>query len=234
MSDPTDGADDPGVASGASSNGASGEASSGRTSYLRAVREAYDELARVHREARTAVSEPGIDHVDSVARDVPDGARVLDAGCGSGVPVLSRFDLGFDVVGLDLSRAQLVRAKERSPTAGLVQGDMTALPFADGSFAGLVALHSIIHVPREAHAAVYREFHRVLADGAPALVTTGTDAYEGGTPNWLGSGVEMHWSFPSTAATLASLREAGFAVEDETRVPDEHGGGEFLFVRVRA
>ncbi|GGM71268.1 SAM-dependent methyltransferase [Halarchaeum rubridurum] len=206
----------------------------GRASYLRAVHEAYDELARVHREARTAVGEPGIDQVDAVARDLPDGARVLDAGCGSGVPVLSRFDLAFDVVGLDLSREQLERAHERSPTAGLVQGDMTSLPFADDAFDGLVALHSIIHVPREAHPRVYREFHRVLADGAPALVTTGTDAYEGGTPNWLGSGVEMHWSFPAAEETLTSLRAAGFAVEEETRVPDEHGGGEFLFVRVRA
>lgn len=206
----------------------------GRASYLHAVREGYDELARVHREARTAVGEPGIDHVDAVARDLPDGALVLDAGCGAGVPVLSRFDLAFDVVGLDLSREQLGRAHERSPTAGLVQGDMSALPFRDGVFDGLVALHSIIHVPREAHASVYGEFHRVLADGAPALVTTGTDAYEGGTPNWLGSGVEMHWSFPVAEETLASLRDAGFTVEEETRVPDEHGGGEFLFVRVRA
>ncbi|MFB6078128.1 MAG: class I SAM-dependent methyltransferase [Halarchaeum sp.] len=207
---------------------------SGRASYLRAVREGYDELARVHREARTAVSEPGIDQVDAVARDLPDGARVLDAGCGAGTPVLSRFDLSFDVVGLDLSREQLERAHERSPTAGLVQGDMTALPFRDAAFDGLVALHSIIHVPRDAHEAVYREFRRVLRDGAPALVTTGTDAYEGGTPNWLDSGVEMHWSFPAAEDTLASLRAAGFDVEEESRVPDEHGGGEFLFVRVRA
>jgi len=210
------------------------EDDTGRSSYLRAVREGYDELARLHREARTAVGEPGIDQVDAVARDLPDGARVLDAGCGAGVPVLSRFDLAFDVVGLDLSREQLRRAHERSPTAALVQGDMTALPFRDGVFDGLVALHSIIHVPREAHDAVYREFHRVLAAGAPALVTTGTDAYEGGTPNWLGSGVEMQWSFPAAAETLSALEAAGFTVEEETRVPDEHGGGEFLFVRVRA
>ncbi|GAD53482.1 methyltransferase [Halarchaeum acidiphilum MH1-52-1] len=211
-----------------------GDDADGRAAYLRAVREGYDELARVHREARTAVGEPGIDQVDAVARDLPDGARVLDAGCGSGVPVLSRFDLAFDVVGLDLSREQLERAHERSPTAGLAQGDMSALPFRDGAFDGLVALHSIIHVPRDAHPSVYREFHRVLAAGAPALVTTGTDAYEGGTPNWLGSGVEMHWSFPAAEETLAALRDAGFEVEEETRVPDEHGGGEFLFARVRA
>jgi len=69
------------------------------------------------------------------------GDRILDLACGPGrhAAELARWGGGGQVVGFDLSRAMLRRARERSRGA-LVRGDMRALPFRDGSFALAVNL----------------------------------------------------------------------------------------------
>jgi SAM-dependent methyltransferase len=61
------------------------------------------------------------------------GDRVLDLACGPGRHAAELERLGAQVVGFDLSRAMLRRARERS-SAALVRGDMRALPFHAGSF----------------------------------------------------------------------------------------------------
>jgi SAM-dependent methyltransferase len=61
------------------------------------------------------------------------GARILDLACGPGRHAAALERLGAQVVGFDLSRAMLRRARERTHAA-LVRGDMRALPFRDRSF----------------------------------------------------------------------------------------------------
>ena len=79
-------------------------------------------------EARQAVS--------LIRETVPwtPGARILDLACGPGRHAAELERLGGRVVGFDLSRAMLRRARERTDAA-LVRGDMRALPFRDRSFA---------------------------------------------------------------------------------------------------
>jgi len=68
-----------------------------------------------------------------------DGDRILDLACGPGRHAAELARWGGRVVGFDLSRAMLRRARERS-RVGLVRGDMRALPFRAGSFALAVNL----------------------------------------------------------------------------------------------
>ncbi|HEV8054219.1 MAG TPA: methyltransferase domain-containing protein, partial [Candidatus Limnocylindrales bacterium] len=61
--------------------------------------------------------------------------RCLDLACGTGVNLRRLTDADWSVVGVDLSSDQLRRARERAPEGvELIQGDATALPFADASF----------------------------------------------------------------------------------------------------
>ncbi|HEV8381159.1 MAG TPA: class I SAM-dependent methyltransferase [Gemmatimonadales bacterium] len=71
------------------------------------------------------------------------GDRILDLACGPGrhAVELARSGEGVRIVGFDLSRAMLRRARERTGGgAALVRGDMRALPFRPGSFALAVNL----------------------------------------------------------------------------------------------
>lgn len=198
----------------------------------RVVRRGYDDVATDYLAER---AETGRERelAEAFAADLRDDSRVLDAGCGAGVPVTTVLaDAGHRVVGLDASREQLRLARERVPAA-LVQGDLTRLPFADGAFDALVSFHAVIHVPREEHAGALAEFARVLRPDGRLLVSTGVEPWEGTNPDWLDAGAEMFWSFHGRERNLELLEEAGFVVDGEEVVGDDIGGGSFLFVRGR-
>ncbi|MET8468578.1 class I SAM-dependent methyltransferase [Streptomyces sp. NPDC006422] len=46
---------------------------------------------------------------------LPEGARVLDAGCGTGRVMIRLAELGYDCVGIDLDASMLDVARERAP-----------------------------------------------------------------------------------------------------------------------
>ena len=64
---------------------------------------------------------------------LPAAARVLDAGCGCGVPVAR--DLvaaGHHVTGVDVSAVQIDRARRLVPAAEFVRADLTTLDLPAG------------------------------------------------------------------------------------------------------
>jgi ubiquinone/menaquinone biosynthesis C-methylase UbiE len=204
------------------------------TARRNAVRRAWDAIADDYAAARRADG-PDADLLRDLAADLPAGASVLDVGCGDGrrtMATLHDADPTLDVVGLDFSRVQLGLARAAVPDARLVQADMTTLPFRDRTFDAVSAYHSVFHVPREQHPAVYREFARVLRPGGAVLMTVGSGRSESTRRNWLGSGHAMFWSTPGSAATTAQLSDAGFDVEWERRV-DDPLGSTALFVLAR-
>jgi SAM-dependent methyltransferase len=110
---------------------------------------------------------------------------------------------------------------------------MTALPFREGVFDAVSAYHSVFHVPREEHPAVYAEFARVLRSGGRVLATVGGSRSESTRRNWLGSGHAMFWSTPGPAVTRSQLADAGFAIEWERQVDDPLGStARFVLARL--
>ncbi|WP_135534272.1 class I SAM-dependent methyltransferase [Halostella pelagica] len=184
----------------------------------KAVRDGYDSLAQTYAEQRSDDETLGTTLFDDLLADLPDDARLLDAGCGQGTPVLA--GAGVSAVGLDFSGEQLRLATENAPRAALVQGDMAALPFEDDAFDAVTAYHSLIHVPLSEHQRVIDEFARVLKPGSPLLVSEGHVEWEGSNPDWLDSGAAMEWHIAGSEATREQIREAGFTVLDEWSVAD--------------
>jgi len=115
----------------------------------------------------------------SIAADVaavaPDGARVLEVGCGPGrVSIRLARQYGLDVTGLDLDPAMIERARANADRAGderrpsFLVGDVASLPFPDRSFDLVVSTLSMHHWADPA--AGLAEIGRVLRSGARALV----------------------------------------------------------------
>ena len=189
------------------------------------VRDAYDDIAVAYTAERSTDDTDG----ELVARfldELSADARVLDAGCGAGEPVMDVLGEHAVEIGLDFSRGQLSLAREHLPDGAFVQGEMSRLPFDAGVFDGIVAFYSVIHVPRERHAALFEEFHRVSRSGAPLLCTVGETDWTGHTTDWLGTDTAMQWDIPGLERTRRLLREAGFVVEGVDRVLDDVTDGE--------
>jgi double-stranded uracil-DNA glycosylase len=115
-------------------------------------------------------------HARAFAKRVAGGELRIDVGCGAG-----RYlgDLGRPVVGLDAAAAMLRQCHRDFPTAPLVQGDLEALPFGRGVFAGAWANMSYVHVPSVRVPLALADLHRVLRVGAPIDVQVLHGDYEG-------------------------------------------------------
>jgi SAM-dependent methyltransferase len=102
---------------------------------------------------------------------VAPGGDVLEVGVGTGQLALPLAARGVHVIGLDLSPAMMARLVEKAGGAspvGLVQGDATRMPFADGAFAGAYARWVLHLIPDWEQ--VLRELDRVVdAEGRVAI-----------------------------------------------------------------
>ena len=69
---------------------------------------------------------------------VPEGARVLDLGCGAGRTAVALAEMGLDVVGIDTSASMVEAAREQARLAGVSVSfqvmDAMVLDFPDASF----------------------------------------------------------------------------------------------------
>jgi demethylmenaquinone methyltransferase/2-methoxy-6-polyprenyl-1,4-benzoquinol methylase len=74
------------------------------------------------------------------ALGLPEGSLLLDLACGTGDFTRLAQRRGFDVVGADLSRGMLAANHAGAP---LLQADCSRLPFADGTFDGLVCGYAL-------------------------------------------------------------------------------------------
>lgn len=183
------------------------------------VRRSYDDLAATYAAARSDDSDDVV-VLDEFLDRLSAPAKVLDAGCGQGTPVLRRLTDSNTAIGLDTSTGQLQLAAERVPTAPLVQGDIAALPFRDEVFDVVVAYYSLIHLPLDEHQTALDEFARVVRSKGWVLLSEGAGTWEGSNPDWLGSGIEMQWSVAGAEATRRHLRAAGFEIVAEWQVAD--------------
>jgi len=170
------------------------------------IKKGYDKIAVEYQAGRQTFD--NMKELDELAGLLPKGAKVLDAGCGAGVPAAKFLaDSGFEVVGIDFSENMLKLARKNVPNATFIRKDMTRLDFADNSFDGLTALYSIIHVPREKHAPLFERFHKILKPEGIMFVCMGPDEWEA-TEKYYGT--NMFWSHYSPEKTLQLVKDAGF------------------------
>jgi SAM-dependent methyltransferase len=108
------------------------------------------------------------------------GARILDAGCGSGRNMLELAHRG-TVTGVELSPTSVRLARERA-VGEVIEGSVLEMPFADASFDLAVSLDVIEHLEDDVGA--LRELRRTVAPGGSLLVTV--PAY-----GWLWSGHDV-------------------------------------------
>jgi SAM-dependent methyltransferase len=114
----------------------------------------------------------GVADALAVAATLPAHSRILDIGCGNGVPItVALVNAGHRVFGLDSSTRMLDRFRANLPGTPVVRADARSCPFQDGSFDAAVSWGMLFHLPRVDQAAAFASVSRVLKPGAPFLFT---------------------------------------------------------------
>jgi ubiquinone/menaquinone biosynthesis C-methylase UbiE len=142
--------------------------------------------------------------------------RVADIACGTGIFAdrIARELQPDAVYGVDMSDGMLNEARTRSSKVHWLTGAAEQLPFDDGALDAVVTTSAFHFFDQPA---ALREFHRVLAPGGLAAVTTISPRH----PVPLSRLVGSRWSpahHPRPAEMRQLFTDAGFTVSDLHRV----------------
>ena len=109
---------------------------------------------------------------------MPEGAAVLDLGCGSGEPV-ARFliEAGHRVTGVDSSPTLIDLCRSRFPNQEWIVADMRDLCL-DRRFGGIIAWNSFFHLTPDDQRAIWAVFGAHAEPGAALMFTSGPAAGE--------------------------------------------------------
>ena len=159
-----------------------------------------------------------------------EGARILDAGCGSGWYAMQLLERGATVEGIDLSPAMVDYARVRLRAAGIDErvtlrvADLAQqLPFTDATFDGIVS-PLVMHYMRDWRPAL-KELRRVLRPRGWLLFSThhpAADAARFKTENYFATEhIVDHWDWVgrveffrrSLTEIVASINDGGFVIE---------------------
>ena len=196
------------------------------------LRDIYDRFAAGYDRGRTAFD--NIAQLQMLAARIPDEADVLDAGRGSGAPVLKFFaDGGHRISGADISSAMLELAAERVPSARLMEADSALLDFESESFDLITSFYSLFHLEMDAQRKAVAGFHRMLRPGGLAYFTLASERYTE-APVFCGTkvfeGAELPYSHVTPESYHRIFEEAGFIVEQMDHLLI--GGEDMLWVLV--
>lgn len=200
--------------------------------FKKTVKDGYNAIAKRYLAERRRDSED-VRLLGEFIQRLPPNAKVLDAGCGAGVPISQMLSERFDLTGVDFSEAQIELAKKNIPHATFLCEDMTQLDFPDGTFAGITSYYAVIHIPREEHQPLLANFHRMLKPGGLAWLCLGAEhLIDDIQEDYLGT--RMYWSHYDIETYLNMLKDIGFTIIWPTIVRDEScEGAGHLFVLAR-
>jgi cyclopropane fatty-acyl-phospholipid synthase-like methyltransferase len=158
---------------------------------------------------------------------LPSGARVLDLGCGNGLPATRELSETYDVVGVDISPEQIARARTNVRTAKFLRADARTLDFPAASFDAIAALYLVDNVPSDDYGSLFRKLSDWLAPGGRVLLSAEPGNDQGHIYNWLG--VPMFINTVAIEDVVAQLEAASFVVEPVETESQREGGRNIEF-----
>lgn len=140
---------------------------------------------------------------------MPDGASVLDLGCGMGEPIARYLiERGCRVTGVDTSAPLLELCRARFPGHGWIEADMRGLALGE-RFDGILAWDSFFFLPPDQQRAMFPVFAAHARPGAALLFTSGPAA---GEAYGLFEGETLYHASLDPGEYRSLLADNGFAV----------------------
>jgi len=198
------------------------------------VERGYDAISDRFLEWRDQiVDDPRREWSGALTSRLADGARILELGCGAGVPDTFLLAERFRVTGVDISEEQISRARANVLEADFIRADFTALELEPAQSDAVAAFYSLNHVPRDLLAGLLESIYSWLVPGGLLLAAFGTSDTESWTGEWLGTTMFFS-SFPPDT-TRRMLSSAGFELlrDELTPMREPEGDVDFHWVLAR-
>ena len=188
------------------------------------VRVGYDAIAdRFAAWQREISDDTRLRYLDDLLALLPEQPDVLELGVGAGVESSRILADRGRLTGVDLSGEQLRRARERLPTARLIEGDFTTVELPPASFDAVVSFYVLNNLPQDELGPLLRRVADWLRAGGWFLASFPSSDNPGWRGEWLGTEMYFAGSEPDTNRRLTE--QAGLeVVGDELEVMTEPEG----------
>lgn len=192
------------------------------------VRAGYEVIAGTYHAGRAAREQVNVEWLDTLRPLLLQSGKVVDLGCGGGVPISRYFaNRGYQVTGYDLSPAMIDLARREVPGASFDVAAIESLALEPESVDLVTSFFAIIHIDRALHAEIFRRILTWLKPGGVCLLSLGAkDNPEEFQSDW--HGAPMRWSHFDADTNLTLLKDAGF--ELRWHEVEDLGGEQHLFV----
>ena len=156
---------------------------------------------------------------EKVIELLPEDANILSIGCGSGYHDKYFSESGFNLTGIDFSKRLIGKAKKNNPKARYIISDMEDYEITE-KYDLIMALFSIINIPRKRHGAMFKKIHEGLKDYGLFLVTIRPEDVGDYQlkENWCGK--DMYFSYYDYETYIQMLTEIGFDLVESHKMSD--------------
>jgi ubiquinone/menaquinone biosynthesis C-methylase UbiE len=165
---------------------------------------------------------------------LPAGPAILELCCGAASPTTMLLAEESDLLGIDFSKEQIRRARERCPAARFLEADVTEVDLQAESFDAVVSVYAFNHVPLADLPRLLTRIGQWLKPGGHLLASFGRSGGEGVQEEWLG--VPMFFASYTEEENSELVRVAGLDIERDEVVPiiePEYGEVRFQWILAR-
>ncbi|KAI5462778.1 methyltransferase [Mariannaea sp. PMI_226] len=204
-----------------------------------AIAPVYNAWTSQHSDARLKWLNLLLQLLPSAEQKPSSSLSMLELGCGAGEPVTRHLLSTLPDVHItanDISTTQIALAKasigngKGGATVTWREGDMMELSFADASLDAVVALYSVIHLPREEQTEMLARVAKWLRPGGVMLANFSAEEMAGVvTENWLDDKGWMYWSGWGAEGSMKMVQDAGLEVI-KSELVDDPSDAKFLWV----
>lgn len=189
------------------------------------VYKAYEHIVDWFDKARTKTLMES-EYLHLIVNSIPDGASVLDLGCGTGEPLAQFFiERGFKVIGVDGSEKMIELCRKRFPNEEWLVADMRELNLKR-KFDVILAWHSFFHLDKASQRAMFPLFAAHLKPNGILAFTSGVEEGEVWSNN---GGQDLYHASLSTGEYERLLKAAAFKILTH-KINDPHCGDATVWV----
>jgi len=142
------------------------------------LKQKYDQMAESYMESRSSFDNTA--QLEELAGLIPPHSRVLDLGCGTGLPVAKFFaDRGHEVIGVDLSDKMIELARKNVSSAEFYVDNILNLVFDKDCFDLIVSFYCLFHFKKEKQLEVFHKIVNWLRIKGYSYFTLATEEYTG-------------------------------------------------------
>ncbi len=136
--------------------------------YKKVVKKGYEKCAREYASVRSKSEEPSL---DLIFKNLTPNSRILDIGCGSGIPVDLLLSKKYNVTGIDISATQIDYAKINVPDASFKCMDVMDFNYEKDYCDCIISYYAIFHLKKEEQLLLFKKIYNSLNKGGIILLT---------------------------------------------------------------